>query len=156
MKNTKAFTLIELLVVVLIIGILAAVALPQYQKAVYKSRAAEARILLGKVFQQWQLCLLSHTEDECLQDEENNFLTMSDWGMPTGGENPNSFDFGFSTKYWNYGTYEDSGSFYARYIPLNGDFYLGIDLRGNSTDADIWCDDAEVIGSCKKFGFEAI
>ena len=44
MKN-KAFTLIELLVVVLIIGILSAIALPQYRKAVMKARFTQLKVL---------------------------------------------------------------------------------------------------------------
>ncbi len=54
------FTLIEILVVVLIIGILAAVALPQYQRAVEKAAAAEALPILDAVWQAAQVYYLTH------------------------------------------------------------------------------------------------
>ncbi len=48
-NNKKGFTLIELLVVVLILGILAAMAMPQYFKAVERSRMSEAVSLLSSI-----------------------------------------------------------------------------------------------------------
>ena len=63
MKNNgckKGFTLIELLVVVLIIGILAAIAMPQYQKAVNKAKMAEVKIFMGNARRALEIYVLGN------------------------------------------------------------------------------------------------
>jgi len=49
-KNEKGFTLIELMIVVAIIGILAAVAIPNFLRYQAKSMQSEARVLLSGIY----------------------------------------------------------------------------------------------------------
>lgn len=65
MERLGGFTLIELLVVVLIIGILSAVALPQYEKAVNKARIATVKPVLKSLSDAWDVFWLASGGKMC-------------------------------------------------------------------------------------------
>ena len=96
MKNSRAFTLIELLVVVLIIGILAAVAVPQYRKAVLKAHTTEVLTVLPQLKRAAVVYRLANGEQN-LED-----ISKFDIEVP---ENR------FSTT-WNYSNADDPNHYY--------------------------------------------
>lgn len=84
----KGFTLLELLVVVLIIGILAAIALPQYKRAVEKSKMAEAVIIVKAIAQSQQRYYLVHNKYVRCLDLDNLDIDLLGEDVYYGGYCP--------------------------------------------------------------------
>jgi len=127
MRTNKGLTLIELLVVVIIVGILAAIAIPVYTNYMVRARRVDAKTALEQVRaaqEMWRAEKGSYSVD---QAELQNTM-----GAPVASIN-NYYD-------WNF-TVLNANSFTARAQALGSqatDGDLFINNLGQKTPADKW------------------
>ena len=161
--NKKGFTLLELLVVVLIIGILASIALPQYEMAVTKAKVASILPLMRRWKDALQEYKLQH--GSYMIDADRGVYPLgsdlgvnwpSDWSDGECGD-----DTQCGNDYWDecYMNEEGTGYVYCRHDINNGDrFFINMyqsddelyeDFRGMTTCSAVGTESHKV---CKALG----
>ena len=114
--NNKAFTLVELLVVILIIGILAAIAVPQYQKAVMKANLHKGIPLVESLYQAQQAYALTHGDFATDIDALDITIPKDSSCEKKHNENTSQYNCPFGTFGLN------SGKYAILYLDPNGNY----------------------------------
>jgi len=137
MKMKKGFTLIEMLVVVLIIGILAAIAVPKYKTAVIKTKYSNLKDLTNAIY----------------RAEQNYFLANNAWADSfdkldisiAGNNNPPNY-ISFDNKYCVIST--QSAYLYCKDNKINMSYY--INFKGQRACFAYSTDDEITNNICKQ------
>jgi len=111
-ENHKGFTLIELMIAVAIIGILAAIAIPNYLSYLCKTRQSEADLNISEIFKRQELYIIANDEYS---------------------DNLEDLGFGDTFKYYAYSIDRPSGRSYTAYAKSK---LPGVKYKG--AEEDIW------------------
>ena len=108
LRNKKGFTLIELMIVVAIIGILAAIAIPNFLRYQLKSKTSEAKTCIGSI----------RTNEETFQAENDRFKTCG--ANPADAVTSAKHSWVTSATDWNRIGYKPAGDVYYSYGVVAG------------------------------------
>jgi type IV pilus assembly protein PilA len=133
--NSKGFTLIELMVVIVIIGILAALAIPKFLGATAKAKATECKPVLKQMY----------TLEEAYAQEKNTYTTDK---AQIGFDDPQA-----STRRFDYAVGTGTATDFEATATVNGTGKIKIgatDLNGQigrmSEKGQIWSTNADLRG----------
>ncbi|HEX2203600.1 MAG TPA: prepilin-type N-terminal cleavage/methylation domain-containing protein [Longimicrobium sp.] len=90
LQNKKGFTLIELMIVVVIIGILAAIAIPRFSQVSNRAKQAEAGPILK------QICSLAQTYWDQKDADAGDIDDLVEVGFDANNKSGKYFDFTYS------------------------------------------------------------